>query len=278
MRDTIKVLSPGLLTLIQDAGRRGHAHLGVPRAGAFDTRAWRLANRLVGNTEQAAALECLAGGLTWVSLRHVTMAVAGAVGSISIDGRNVSTNTPIHVSPGQQVHLGPPLIGLRYYVSFAGGIDVGPVLGSRSYDTLGRLGPPPVAAGQVLGAGSQRAGHPLVDHVPVHPPSTSFAVLPGPDGHEAALAELLGRTWELDPQSDRIGVRLAGEPLTAPATPLPSKPMVLGAVQVPPNGLPIVLGPDHPTTGGYPVIAVVTAESMCDVAQWSGGPRTFRRA
>lgn len=278
MSEAIRVLSPGPLTLVQDAGRRGHAHLGVPRGGAFDVRSWRLANRLVGNPEQAAGLESLGGGLAWSCLRHLTIAVTGAVGNVSVDGRNVSTNTPVHVSPGQQVSLGPPLIGLRYYVAFAGGIDVRPVLGSRSFDTLGRIGPPPVAGGQVLNIGSHPRGHPLVDHVPVRPPSTSFAVLPGPDGDEVALADLTGRPWELDPQSDRIGVRLAGDPLTAAATELPSKPMVQGSVQLPPNGLPIILGPDHPTTGGYAVIAVVTAQSMCDVAQWSGGPRTFRRA
>jgi allophanate hydrolase subunit 2 len=95
---------------------------------------------------------------------------------------------------------------------------------------------------------------------------------------DGLLQLLVERAWELDPQSDRIGVRLIGEPLPVPVGNLPSKPMVLGAVQLPPNGLPIILGPDHPTTGGYPVIAVVTSRSMCDVAQWSGGPRRFRRA
>lgn len=130
----------------------------------------------------------------------------------------------------------------------------------------------------MLTAGAERVGPPLVDHVAPVEPATTFNVLPGPDADEDTLSALLAGTWDLDPQSDRIGVRLRGSPLRSETLSLPSKPMVLGAVQLPPNGLPIILGPDHPTTGGYPVIAVVTSDSMCDVAQWSGGPRRFRRA
>jgi allophanate hydrolase subunit 2 len=115
----------------------------------------------------------------------------------------------------------------------------------------------------------------VVDHVPPRPAARVFEVTPGPD---LDLRPLLERDWDLDPQSNRIGVRLTGRPLPAPAGALPSKPMVRGAVQLPPNGLPIILGPDHPTTGGYPVIAVVTEASMDDVAQWPGGTRRFRLA
>jgi len=273
----LRVITPGPLSTVQDAGRRGFAHLGVARSGAFDPRSWRLANRLVGNREDVAALECLGPGLAVETLKHLTAAVTGAIGTVSINGRLVSTNTPLHLRPGDLLRLGPPRTGLRYYLAVTGGILTPEVLGSCSYDTLGGLGPPPLHADQVLDTGPDRDGHPLVDHVAPAPPATTFEVLPGPDGDEAAIAALTQAVWDLDPQSDRIGVRLLGEPVPAPAE-LPSKPMVLGAVQVPPNGRPIILGPDHPTTGGYPVIAVVTGESMCDVAQWSGGPRRFRRA
>ncbi len=278
MSEALRVIDAGALTTVQDAGRLGYAHLGVGRAGAFDKRAWRLANRLVGNLEDAAGLECLGGGLTTAALRHLTVAITGAIGPVSVNGLLRCTNTPLHLAPGDIVHLGPPRKGIRYYLAVSGGLSTTPVLGSRSYDTLGRIGPAPLDGDDILHSGRERSSHPHVDHVAPIEPRDVFELLPGPDGDEATLADLSNRTWDLDPQSDRIGVRLAGSPLPAASSSLPSKPMVLGAVQLPANGLPIILGPDHPTTGGYPVIAVVTAASMCDVAQWSGGPRRFRRA
>lgn len=278
MSESLRVLETGPLTTIQDAGRAGYAHLGVGRAGAFDKRAWRLANRLVGNVPEAAGLECLGGGLTTTALRHLTIAITGAIGPVSVNGRPHSTNTPLHLAAGDVVRLGPPRLGIRYYLAMSGGLSTSPVLGSRSYDTLGRIGPPPLAVGDILRSGRERSRHPHVDHVAPIEAAGVFDILPGPDSDETALVTLTNQPWDLDPQSDRIGVRLAGSPLPVALSNLPSKPMVLGAVQLPPNGLPIILGPDHPTTGGYPVIAVVTVASMCDVAQWSGGPRRFRRA
>ena len=274
----LHIVATGAQTLIQDGGRRGYAHLGVPRSGAFDTRSWQLANRLVGNTPGAAALETLGGGLVVEAAGHLTIAVTGAQGALELEGRSVGTHTPLHLAPGMRLRIGAPHTGIRYYLAVSGGLSTPAVLGSRSHDTLGHLGPPVVRVDDVLATGVDRERHPVVDHVAAIAPSPTFAVLTGPDGDENVLNHLIGRTWDLDPQSDRIGVRLQGMPIHAPQQSLPSKPMVLGAVQLPPNGLPIILGPDHPTTGGYPVIAVVTAASMCDVAQWSGGPRRFRRA
>jgi biotin-dependent carboxylase-like uncharacterized protein len=278
VREAAKILDPGTLTLIEDAGRIGYAHLGVPRAGAFDPGSWRLANRLVGNPENNAALENLGGGLTFKALRPLTVAVTGAVGTVWIDGRGHMTNTVIHVERGASVTLGPAREGIRYYVAVGGGIDAEPVLGSRSYDTLGRLGPAPLSSSDVLYTGASPRTDPVVDHAPVPDETTVFAVMPGPNTTEHLLEQLLSRPWDLDPQSNRVGVRLSGPPIQTQSHTLPSRPMVQGAVQLPPNGLPIILGPDHPTTGGYPVIAVVTARSMSRVAQWSGGPRHFRRA
>ncbi len=278
MIEVARVMDPGALTIVEDAGRAGYAHLGVPRAGAFDPRSWRLANRLVGNRDDAAGLESLGGGLTLQMLTSQTIAVAGAVGTLFVDGRGHETNTVVHVHRGARVTLGRPRAGIRYYVALSGGVHAERVLGSVSYDSLGGLGPPPLRAGDLIRTSVARYAHPTIDHAVAEPVSNTFSVLPGPDAYDAAIDGLLAQVWDLDPQSDRIGIRLAGQPLPARSHSLPSKPMVLGAVQLPPNGLPIILGPDHPTTGGYPVIAVVTGASMCDVAQWSGGPRRFRRA
>jgi biotin-dependent carboxylase-like uncharacterized protein len=273
--DALRVLSPGALTLVEDAGRRGYGHLGIPRAGAFDTDAWTLANRLVGNDERAAGLEALGAGLHLLSLRPQTVAVTGAVGPVTVDGRVHRTGGPLHLRAGERLLLEPPEAGIRYYLAVSGGIGVPEVLNSRSYDTLGRIGPPPLRAGDVLPATPRPPRHPGVDHVPARAPRDVFGLVPGPDADDRALEQLLAHSWDLDPLSDRIGVRLSG-PRLPELTPVPSKPMVLGALQVPPNGLPIILGPDHPTTGGYPVIAVVTRAGMSAVAQWAGGTRQFR--
>lgn len=265
----VRALGPQ--TLVQDAGRHGYAHLGVPTAGAFDRRAWHLGNRLVGNPEKAAALETLGGGLVLEARAHRTVAITGADGPVIIDGREHATHQPLHLGPGATLTLSPPRSGLRYYVAIAGGLALPQTLGSQSTDTLGQLGPV-VCAGAVLPIDPPH-GPPVVDHTPARPRSTTFDITPGPDLDPAPL---LSREWDLDPQSNRIGVRLTGFPISTSMTSLPSKPMVLGAVQLPPNGLPIILGPDHPTTGGYPVIAVVTRASMDDLAQWTGGTCRFR--
>lgn len=270
---SLLVVAIAAQTLVQDGGRQAYAHLGVPTSGAFDQGSWRLANRLVGNPDDAAVLEALGGGLVLRAQRHVTVAVCGAQGEIRVDSRSRGTNEPIALAPGRSLHLLNPIAGLRYYVAASGGFALRTVLGSQSTDILGRLGPR-IQPGDVLPVGPRR-GHPLVDHVPARRLTETLMVTAGPD---LDVEPLLHCAWDLDPQSNRIGVRLTGEPLPAPTASLPSKPMVRGAVQLPPNGLPIILGPDHPTTGGYPVIAVVTPESMDDVAQWSGGTRRFHLA
>lgn len=270
---SLVVVRTAAQTLVQDAGRQNYAHLGVPTSGAFDQRSWRLANRLVGNAEDAAGLETLGGGLILQAQRHLTVAVCGAHGEIRVDNRLHGTHEPLLLAPGQRLTLGNPIAGLRFYVAVAGGLALAEVLGSQATDTLGHLGPH-VNVGDVLPVGPRR-GRPLVDLAPRRPQPRVFMVTPGPD---LDVAPLLNATWDLDPQSNRIGVRLSGRAIPAPTASLPSKPMVRGAVQLPPNGLPIILGPDHPTTGGYPVIAVVTPDSMDEVAQWAGGPRRFRLA
>lgn len=269
---TVEVAGP--LTLIQDTGRPGYAHLGVTRSGAFDCQALRLANRLVGNPQDSAALEALGGGLELTAGHRVTVAVSGAHGQVFIDDRPRDTHTPLHVEPGARIRLGTPRHGLRYYVAFAGGIDATPVLGSRSYDTLGRIGPAPLEAGQRLSIGPKHAD-PTIDHAATAHTVEDFEIMPGPDATGALLERLIAGHWDLDPQSNRIGVRLQGVPIEVTKVSLRSRPMVLGAVQLPPNGLPIILGPDHPATGGYPVIAVVLRRSLDHVAQWSGGLRRF---
>jgi biotin-dependent carboxylase-like uncharacterized protein len=258
----IEVLRAGPLTTVQDLGRPGLAHLGVPRSGALDAPALRLANRLVGNGVDAAGLEVTAGGCSLRLSSAGTVALTGAYAALSVAGRPAGFGAPVPVPAGAEVSVGRAVHGVRSYLAIGGGIAVEPVLGSRSTDTLSGLGPAPLRDGDSL-----PLGHPpepsTVDFVPWEPPPASLALRitlgPRADWFTAeAVAALLGTAYTISPVSNRVGARLSGAPLPrAAAGELPSEGMVLGAVQVPASGQPLIFLADHPTTGGYPVIGVV---------------------
>jgi biotin-dependent carboxylase-like uncharacterized protein len=268
---TLEVLATGPLTLVEDLGRPGWAAMGVGRSGAFDRGALRLANRLVGNREDAACLEALAGGLALRAADACVVAVTGADGPLEITRRDrtteVSRRSPLHLLPGDVIGVGAPSSGLRSYVALRGGVRAAPSLGSASRDTLAALGPEPLAVGDVVGAAARALGHPAVDHAASRARLGPLRVLLGPRDDwftDDAVALLLGSPWVVSPRSDRIGVRLDGPVLTRrhPGVELPSEPVVPGSIQVPPDGRPVVLGPDAPTTGGYPVVAVVVDSDL----------------
>jgi biotin-dependent carboxylase-like uncharacterized protein len=270
----LQVLATGPLVTVQDRGRRGLAHLGVPRAGALDGRAAELANRLVGNGPDAAVLEVLLGGLTVRADDGCWAAVTGAETVVRVDGRPRAHGRAEWLPPGAVLELGRPATGLRSYVAVAGGIAVEPVLGSRSTDTLAWVGPPRVAPGAALPLG-RPSGAPRPVDVPAPDRQGALRVLPGPRADwfaPDAVDRLCETSWSVEPDSDRVGLRLAGPPVERTrAEELPSEGMVLGAVQVPPSGRPVVFLADHPTTGGYPVLAVVLAEDLWRCAQLRPG-------
>lgn len=253
--------------LVQDMGRPGFAHLGVGRSGAADRAALGLANRLVGNHEGAAALEVLLGGVTLrAEGRAVTLAVTGADLPVTAGGRSSSPGAPVTLLPGEELVLGTATTGLRATVAVRGGVAVDPVLRSRSRDTLAGLGPEPLGAGDLVPIGDDTRSLPGVDHAPSPAPAEPVAIdlVPAPRTEwftAGALDLLTGVPWSVSPLSDRIGTRLDGPALLrVPARAgeeLASEGTVRGAVQVPPHGRPVVLGPDRPVTGGYPVVAVV---------------------
>lgn len=263
----------GLVT-VQDRGRRGLAHLGVPAAGAVDRPAADLANRLVGNDPAAAVLETTLLGVTLVPERAVTLAVTGAPCPVVVDGRPRAHSEPVTVPAGARVEVGAATAGVRSYVSVAGGFDVPMVLGSRSTDTLAWIGPPRVVAGAVLPVG--RGGGPRPADAGVRPAGPGpLEITPGPrlDWFAAEAWSTLGSTaYAVTGDSNRVGLRLRGARLvrTRPGE-LPSEGMVAGSVQVPPDGQPVVLLRDHPTTGGYPVIAVVAEPDLARCAQLRPG-------
>ncbi|MFD2468356.1 5-oxoprolinase subunit C family protein [Amycolatopsis silviterrae] len=267
----VEIVSTGPQALVQDLGRPGYAHLGVPPSGALDAAALRLGNRLVGNNEDAAGIETLLGGLTIRAAASCTAAVTGPPVSVFVDGRETGSHTPISLRPGQKLRIGRPVTGLRCYLTVSGGIAVPPVLGSRSTDVLSGLGPAPLSDGETVPLGPVTgvpSGADVVAAAPV-PSRLTVPVLLGPrDDWFADAATALNTQWTVTAESNRVGVRLDGPPLRRVSTSeLPSEGVLTGAIQVPPNGLPLVFLADHPTTGGYPVVAVVRRESLGALAQ-----------
>ena len=277
----LTVVVPGALATVQDGGRPGWASIGVPRSGAADRPAAALANRLVGNDPAAAVVEVTAGGLRLRAGRTLLVAVTGPPAPVAVDGRAAPLNAPMTLRPGAELALGLPAVGLRNYVAVRGGIGVPEVLGSRSTDLLSVLGPAPLRAGDVLPVGDLAADEPIVDVVAVPPPVDRpvLRVLPGPrrDWFEpVAWTALTSGEWTVTADSDRIGLRLAGPPLRrATSGELPSEGLVPGAIQVPPDGAPVLFLADHPVTGGYPVLAVVVTADQPAAAQFRPGD-TFR--
>ncbi|MBE8475147.1 5-oxoprolinase subunit C family protein [Streptomyces justiciae] len=269
----LSVVRAGALTTVQDLGRPGHAHLGVPRAGALDGPAAALVNRLVGNPPEAAVLETTLNGCSLRPRSAVTVAVGGAPCPVRVDGRPVAWGGPVRVPAGALLNVGTARHGVRSYVGVSGGIAVEPVLGSRSTDLLSGLGPAPLTDGAVLPLGSPTHLHARVDVAPQPAPPTELVlrVMLGPRDDwftPEAVRAFTSRTYRVSLASNRIGLRTEGPALDrARRGELPSEGMVLGAVQVPPDGRPVVFLADHPTTGGYPVIAVVRTEDLSAAAQ-----------
>lgn len=270
----LEILCTGPLAVIEDLGRPGLAHLGVSRSGAADRRAHKLANRLVANPDDRATVEVTFGGFAArVRGGDVDIAVTGADADPTVDGIEFGSNSIQHVRDGQVIALGTPRAGLRSYLAVRGGICVDPVLGSRSYDVMSAIGPAPLRAGDRLPIGEHTQDYPELDQAPVAAITghlMELQVVPGPRDDWLVNPDALVHTiWMASDRSDRVGMRLEGRPLQHryPDQQLPSEGTTRGAIQVPPNGLPVILGPDHPVTGGYPVVGVVTDEDVDKVAQ-----------
>ena len=285
------MIEPGLLSLVQDHGRRSSAGLGVPRAGPADPEAMRLANRLVGNPDGTAAIEITASGPTLrVTQPTYLTVVAGAPGAVEVrvDDLSVPAGTVVPVGAGQVVTVGRVRNGLRAYLAVSGGFDTPLEVDSRSSDVLCGLGPGPLRAGDRLDVGPPSRPHgqlvetPTARTAPADQRHRVVRVVVGP--HPLAPEShrrLLTSRWVVADTSNRVGIRLVPdtEPVgtgghrtggdeqpdragtTTPPAGIPSTGMVVGAVQVPPDGNPIILMPDHATVGGYPVgCCVITAD------------------
>lgn len=274
----IEVISTGPLTLVEDLGRVGHAALGVPPSGAADRGSFRLANRLVGNRERAAGFEVTLGGFTARFDAPVTVAVTGAACDPRVDGVSVGMNGPVTVRRGATLRLHTPPRGLRSYVALRGGLDVRPVLGSRSTDVLSGLGPAPVAAGDKFLLADEAVHPVLVDLAPVPPVprSSTLEVMPVLDGQrwfrDDDLHAMPAGDYVVGSDSNRVALRLGGRQIRSERRgEVPPSGLVPGAIQIPPNGQPVVFLADHPITGGYPVIGVLGTASQDTAAQLRPG-------
>jgi biotin-dependent carboxylase-like uncharacterized protein len=279
MTRSVTVLATGALTTVQDAGRPGKAALGVGPSGACDRTSYRLANRLVGNAENAAVLEVTFGGLQLRADDDVVIVTTGA----RCQG-SWPHNAPTTLRSGDELRLGMPASGLRTYVAVRGGFAMEPILGSCSRDMLSGLGPAVVSAGDVLTAGQPEFPAPGLDVAPVADPAEgdiSVRVVPGPRRDwftDAAWASLVGQAYTVTHDSNRVGLRLDGEPLERARTDeLPSEGIVRGALQIPPSGKPVLFLADHPVTGGYPVIAYVVDDDVDRCGQLRPGQTVLLR-
>ncbi|GGL06246.1 biotin-dependent carboxyltransferase family protein [Mangrovihabitans endophyticus] len=277
---TMTVLRTGPLVVLKDRGRPGHGNQGVGPSGAVDRLAYARANALVGNPAGHAVLECTLGGLRVRCDEPATIVLTGTDAVLTVDGSPAGPEQVVRVSAGAVVAVTAPRRGLRSYLAVRGGFDSPPVLGSRSTDPLG-VGPPRPAPGDVLPIGPAPDGpaaSPRAD-----PGDGPLEVDLGPRDDwftAAAVATFLSAAYTVSPASNSVGLRLDGPPLARSRDDeLLSEGVVRGAVQVPPDGQPIVFQADHPVTGGYPVIAVLTPRSADRAAQARPGARLrFARA
>lgn len=260
MSGWFEIVEPGIATTVQDRGRPGLAHLGIPPSGAVDRELAALANRLAGNPEGAAVVETC-GNLIIRAGSALLVATSAEL-------------APVSLAPGDVLRVVADTRRLWHYLAVSGGVDVPPVLGSRAADTLSGLGPAPLRAADRVPVGSGAAAGIAIDQAPLPELGDIARVTPGPRAEwfvPSAYELLTGAEWTVT-TSSRIGVRLAGPRLERRVpSELPSEGLVRGAIQVPPDGSPVMMLADHPTTGGYPVLAVVHPDDVALVAQHRPG-------
>jgi antagonist of KipI len=276
----LKTIRPGLFTTVQDLGRWGVSRWGIPVSGAADSFSARTANQLAGNEETAALLEITLGSAEFESIGGVAVGIAGASAVVTIGGVAAERRRTLFLRDGERIAIGPAEAGFRVYLAISGGIDVPRVLGSRSTLSASGFGG---FRGRKLAPGDTLAS---IDTSPPEsremPAKVSLApfssgelrVLPGPQSGrfpEDSRRRFFQNSFRISSRSDRRGLRLEGE--GAPASPGEIAPegVVVGAVQVPPGGDPIVLMPDGPVTGGYPKIAVAIRADRRVLGQWRPG-------
>lgn len=275
-RPALRVDDTGLQTLIEDLGRPGFGDLGVTTSGVADRASALAANSAVGNTRTDGVLENI-GGVGLTALVDTVVAVTGANAPVTIGRQDATPGVPLLLTAGSTLTVGPAATGLRSYIAVRGGVAGQRVLGSVSTDLMSGLGPAPLEPGDTVSAGS---AHGAVTPSPTTATTVApdgpvvLRIIPGPrdDWFAGGAEALTGRTWQVSGTSNRIGIRLSGEPVARTNDgEIPSEGMVAGSIQVPPDGTPVMFLRDHAVTGGYPVIATVVPDDLDTASQLAPG-------
>jgi antagonist of KipI len=270
MRPVLTVIKPGMLTTVQDLGRRGYQGLGVPVSGPMDAYSHRLANQVLGNDPMAAALEITLLGPELAADGDLTCAIAGAEIEVTVDGVAVPRYRPFQVRAGSRIRCGARRTGTRLTLAVQGGFDLPATFGSRATHLVSRMGPfggRPLRAGDRLPVGAQASQGPHGSPMPLDLPDGGTRVRVVPAAHrerftDEAWRRLVSDRFTVTPQSNRMGYRLEGPALDhVNGADILSEAMPIGALQVPASGQPILLMAERQTTGGYATIAnVITAD------------------
>ncbi|MDY5132427.1 5-oxoprolinase subunit B/C family protein [Actinotignum urinale] len=284
----LEVVSVGGQLLYQDHGRPGLLDMGVAASGAADPLSMHTANYNVGNPDKRAVLEIAGGGVELKSHMTGVLAISGAKGEVTVTQEDGLYFYPEHghafaVDPGDTISIGWFEQGMRAYVAIRGGIAAKRILGSLATDTLANVGPAPLTVGDKIYADNPSLAGAVADA-----PRTGTLIEPdtvvklritlGPRTDwftDEAIATLTEQIWTVSNQSDRVGIRLEGEKSLERCVTreLPSEGAVTGAIQVPSNGQPVIFLPDHPLTGGYPVIGALIREDLDVSGQLTPGTR-----
>lgn len=282
--EVFEVVQPGLLTTVQDKGRHGYQQYGVPVSGAMDSYALMVANLLVGNGEGDACLEITVLGPRLRILGDTVVSITGADLSPVVNNNPLPMWEAVKVCSGDTISFGHPERGCRSYLAVAGGIDVPEVMGSRSTYVKSRLGGlegRPLRSGDRLRAGETRgeisAKKLPPQYIPEYQAENELRVILGPQDDyftEKGIQTFLHSEYMISIQADRMGCRLEGPPIEHKAgADIISDGVLQGAVQVPGDGLPIILLADRQTTGGYVKIAIVSTVDLPKLAQAEPGDR-----
>jgi antagonist of KipI len=259
----IHVIAPGFLTTVQDLGRFGYAHFGISASGAADPLALRAGNLLVGNAENAPALEMTLTGGEFGFEGAAVIALTG-----SDFASSVPMWQPVEIRPGETVRCGPARNGARCYLSVRGGLDVPLVMGSASVHVMTGVGGRPLRRGDVLPIGDRAVRRP---RKPAHgaPAHNGIACLRTTAGPQAQWFgdQIYGASYLVSEESNRMGIRLQGLAMPSPGGHMITEGVALGAVQAPPDGQPIILFVEHQTTGGYPKPANVISADFWQLGQ-----------
>ncbi len=276
--NTLTVLTPGLLTTVQDLGREGFGPMGVSASGAADALALRIGNKLLGNPEDASALEMTLLGGAFQFSAETSVAIAGSDFGATLDNQTLAAHTAFKAQPGQTLQFGPTKSGARAYLCVRGGLDVPKVLGSRSTHLLSGLGGwagRALRKGDVLPIGSDLMCGTSADRSApwkeLESTRGAIRVTQGPQWEsfsESVRKQFFEQSYVVTEDANRMGIRLKGtqHPLAATEDMI-TEGVSLGAIQVTPGGQPIILFVEQQTTGGYPKIANVIAADFSSVGQ-----------